>query len=103
MTNDSLKKSQTQQGGVMFVFDEHRYIIPTVVSLGSSKFSAQVLALHAVLDLLEEIWRLEKTRYLHGFPLLTFMLLCQGTLNPLCPCLYNGVGFVAAGEKFLFP
>ena len=87
----------------MFVFDEHRYIIPTVVSLGSSKFSAQVLALHAVLDLLEEIWRLEKTRYLHGFPLLTFMLPCQGTLNPLCPCLYNGVGFIAAGEKFLFP
>lgn len=39
-----------------------------MVSLGSSKFSAQVLALHTVLDLLEEIWWLEKTRYLHGFP-----------------------------------
>lgn len=50
------------------MFDEHRNIIPAVVSLGSSKFSAQVLALHAVLDLLEEIWWLEKTRYLQRFP-----------------------------------
>lgn len=68
MTNDSITKSQIRQGGVTFVFDEHRNIIPAVVSLGSSKFSAQVLALYAVLDLLEEIWWLEKTRYLHGFP-----------------------------------
>ena len=102
MTKDSLTKSQIEQGGVTFVFDEHRNIIPAVVSLGSSKFSAQVLALYAVLDLLEEIWRLEKTRYLHGFPLLIFRLQYQEPLNPSCPCLYNGVGFVAAGERSLF-
>ena len=52
----------------MFLLDDHRNVIPTVVPLGSSKFSTQVLALHALLDLLEEIWWLKKTRYLHGFP-----------------------------------
>jgi len=64
------------------VFDDHRNIIPTVVSLGSSKFSAQVLALHTVLDLLEEIWWLEKTRYLHAFPAYNYAAL-PGTVESL--------------------
>ena len=72
------------------MFDEHRNIIPAVVSLGSSKFSAQVLALHAVLDLLEEIWRLEKTRYLHGFPAYIYDAV-PGTVESSCPCCIMGL------------
>ena len=48
----------------MYVYD--RNLVPAVVSLGSSQFSTQVLALYAVLDLLEEIWWIKKTRYYHS-------------------------------------
>lgn len=33
--------------------------------------------------------------------LLTFILQYQGMLNPSCPCLYDGAGFVAVGERSL--